>query len=46
MFNRNQGGYDLEVPIDLTVDSLKENGEKHFSLKPINEFKKCIESIL
>ena len=46
MFNRNQGGYDLEVPIDLTVDSLKENGEKNFSLKPINEFKKCIESIL
>jgi hypothetical protein len=46
MFNRNKGGYDLEVPIDLTVKSLKENGEKIVSLQPVSEFKKCIESIL
>ena len=45
-FNRRKDGYDVTVPIDLTVSSVSEKGIREHSNKNINEFSTCYSELL
>ena len=41
-FNRSPSGLDVEIPIDLTVESINGNGQPLNSQKTMTAFKKCM----
>jgi len=41
-FNRMQNGLDVEIPIDLTVESINGSGKPLISQKTMTAFKKCM----
>ena len=46
VFNRREGGYDVIVPIDLTVASVNDKGVRSHSDKNIYEFSTCSSDLL
>jgi hypothetical protein len=46
VFNREKNGLDVEVPIDLTVESINGNGSPKKSQKAINAYKSCIDDLI
>jgi hypothetical protein len=46
VFNRREGGYDVVVPIDLTVTSVNDKGVRTHSDKNMYEFSTCYSDLL
>lgn len=46
VFNRRENGYDVTVPIDLTVTSVNDKGTRSYSDKNMHEFSVCYSDLL